>query len=70
MQKQNRLRLHSQARQKQIGLQNDDLTLEIDLPDNVTIIDKNFLAIAKSNSLVYNTTLLRDRIFIIRLNKK
>ena len=56
--------------QKQIGLGNDDLTLAIELPDNITVIDKNFTAVAKNNSLVYNTTLARDRIFIIRLNKK
>lgn len=55
--------------QKQIGSSNNDFVLEFYFPSNVYILNQNFSALAKDNSLVYNTNLSTDKIFFIDLVK-
>lgn len=56
--------------QKQIGSLNNDVSLEIQIPQSISIISKNFPALAKDRRLVYNTTLSTDRIFVIEFAKE
>lgn len=56
--------------QKQIGSSNNDLILEFYFPSNVYVLNQNFSALAKDNSLVYNTNLSTDKIFFIDLVKE
>lgn len=53
--------------QKQIGSFNYDFGFEINLPDNIIVSDQNFPSLANSGSVVYNTDLSTDRIFVIDL---
>ncbi|MFQ5452215.1 MAG: DUF4012 domain-containing protein, partial [Candidatus Paceibacterota bacterium] len=55
--------------QKQIGLQNTDFALEINLPENIIVIDQNFSDLAKGQNIIYNTSLSQDQIFLLELNK-
>ena len=50
--------------QKQIGALNDDFIFEMKLSDNTVVTNQNFASLAKNNSVVYNSTLSTDRIFI------
>lgn len=56
--------------QKQIGSINNDVNLEIQIPRTISIVSKNFPALAKERGLVYNTTLSTDKIFVIELIKE
>lgn len=56
--------------QKQIGAINNDVHFELQTPNAISIISKNFPALAKERRLVYNTTLSSDKIFIIELIKE
>lgn len=56
--------------QKQIGSLNNDFILEIFFPKNIYILNQNFSALAKNQSLVYNTNLLTDKIFLIDILKE
>jgi len=51
--------------QKQIGSFNNDLSFELNLPDNVFVTQQNFASLAKRGRVVYNTDLSTDRIFVI-----
>lgn len=51
--------------QKQIGAFNDDFSFELRFPDNVFLTHQNFTSLAKKGSVVYNTDLSTDRIFVI-----
>lgn len=53
--------------QKQIGSSNNDFNLEITLPNNIYFINQNFSPLVKDNQMIYNTTLLADKIFFIEL---
>lgn len=56
--------------QKQIGALNNDLSLEFHFADNMSLIPKNFSAVAKRGIISYNTTLSTDKIFLIGYLKK
>ena len=56
--------------QKQIGASNDEFTFELHLPRSVIVSDKNFVSLAKNNTVIYNTHLSTDRIFVIELVKE
>ncbi|HLD26344.1 MAG TPA: DUF4012 domain-containing protein [Patescibacteria group bacterium] len=56
--------------QKQIGSLNNDISLEIQIPHSISVISKNFPALAKERRLVYNTTLSTDKIFVIEFAKE
>lgn len=51
--------------QKQIGSSNSDFKLSIHLPDNIIVANKNFSPLVKGNDIIYNTTIVSDKIFII-----
>lgn len=53
--------------QKQIGSSNNDFALEIIIPKNIFITNKNFSPVVKDNQIVYNTSLSADKIFYIEL---
>ncbi|MEX1052570.1 MAG: hypothetical protein WEC80_01860, partial [Patescibacteria group bacterium] len=55
--------------QKQIGSKNSDLSIEIKIPNNVTVQDQNFNPVVKDDTILYNTTLTGDKIFILKLRK-
>lgn len=55
--------------QKQIGAPNSDLQFEISFPDNLSIVNHNFDALAKDQKLIYNTSLSSDKIFLIEFMK-
>lgn len=55
--------------QKQIGLVNTDVFLEIHLPKNITAVDTNFESVAKIGSIIYNTVLSSDKLFLIELSR-
>src|SRR3989338_2140814 len=56
--------------QKQIGALNNDLVIEYNFDRGIRILRRNFTALAKGNSLIYNTTLSNDRIFLVEFTKK
>ena len=56
--------------QKQIGSSNNDFALEIIVPKNIFITNKNFSPVVKDNQIVYNTSLSADKIFYIELIKE
>lgn len=51
--------------QKQIGSSNNDFTLEIIYPSNMTLLPQNFSPLVKDNRILYNTNLSADKIFFI-----
>mgnify|MGYP001132250705 CR=1 FL=1 len=55
--------------QKQIGATNSDLILEFNFPDNLALINKNFLPLANEKNIIYNTSLDTDKIFFLELKK-
>lgn len=55
--------------QKQIGMLHTDFGLELKLPKKVSVLEKNFTSVAKGNTIVYNTPLSNDQIFLIELEK-
>jgi hypothetical protein len=55
--------------QKQIGSKNSDLNVEIQIPDNISVLDQNINPVVKEDSFLYNTTLTGDKIFILKLRK-
>jgi hypothetical protein len=56
--------------QKQTGSQNSDLSLEISLPENVSLVGQNFSPLVKDNRIFYNTSLNADKIFLLQLENK
>lgn len=56
--------------QKQIGSINNDLVLETHIPRTISVVSKNFPALAKDRRFVYNTNLSTDKIFVIELAKE
>ncbi len=56
--------------QKQIGSLNNDVVFEVSMPSTISVISKNFPALAKERRLVYNTTLSTDKIFVIEFAKE
>lgn len=56
--------------QKQIGAFNNDINIEFILPTNINLTYRNFASVAKENSLIYNTTLSTDKIFVMGIAKK
>ena len=55
--------------QKQIGSKNSDLNIEFQIPNNIVIQDQNFNPVVKEDTILYNTTLTGDKIFILKLRK-
>lgn len=55
--------------QKQIGSSNNDFTLEIVYPSNMTLSPQNFSPLVKDNRILYNTNLSADKIFFIETTK-
>ncbi len=55
--------------QKQIGAQNKDFILQINLPENINLISNNFNPLVKNQELVYNFVLNTDKLFYLLLNK-
>ncbi len=56
--------------QKQTGSQNSDLSLEISLPENISLTRQNFSPLVKDNRIFYNTSLNADKIFLLELSNK
>lgn len=56
--------------QKQIGSQNSDLIVKINLAKNISILNQNFLPLVKDREIIYNTTLSADKIFFAELIKE
>ncbi len=55
--------------QKQIGSANDNLQLEFDLPENISMVNNNFSPLVKDNKIIYNTSISSDKIFLIEFSK-
>lgn len=55
--------------QKQIGAQNKDFILQINLPNNINLISNNFIPLVKDQELVYNFVLNTDKLFYLLINK-
>ncbi len=55
--------------QKQIGAQNKDFILQINLPNNINLISNNFIPLVKGQELVYNFVLNTDKLFYLLINK-
>lgn len=55
--------------QKQIGSDNNDFVMELNVAKNISVTDNNFAALAKEGGMIYNTSLSNDRIFFIELNR-
>ena len=62
--------LHQLVVQKQIGALNNDFVLEYNFDEGIQLVRRNFTALAKGNSLIYNTTLSNDRIFLVEFTIK
>lgn len=56
--------------QKQLGSSNSDFNLQLNLPKNIYILSQNFSPLVKSNKILYNTSLLTDKIFVTELIKE
>jgi hypothetical protein len=56
--------------QKQIGSFNHDFSLEVVFPNGVLITDQNFKSVAKNNSVLYNSSLSANKIFVIEFVKE
>ncbi len=56
--------------QKQLGSSNSDFNLQLHLPKNIYILNQNFSPLVKSNKILYNTSLLTDKIFVTELIKE
>lgn len=56
--------------QKQIGSFNSDFSLEIAYPEDVLITDLNFKSVAKNHSVLYNSSLSTNKIFVIDFVKE
>lgn len=55
--------------QKQIGSANDNLQLEFDLPENISVMNNNFSPLVKDSKIIYNTSISSDKIFLIEFSK-
>lgn len=55
---------------KQIGTINKDFILEINLPQNISLLSNNFFPLVKNNQIIYNGILNTDKIYYLILNKK
>ncbi|MFH1826874.1 MAG: DUF4012 domain-containing protein [bacterium] len=55
--------------QKQIGSNNSDFTINLQVAKNIIIQDQNFNPVVKKDGILYNTTLTGDKIFILKLRK-
>lgn len=53
--------------QKQIGYNNNDLIIQINLPNNMHLINQNFSPLVKNNQILYNSQLSTDKIFFLEL---
>ncbi len=56
--------------QKQIGSINNDLSLEITLPQDMFLVNQNFSPLVNQNRILYNTELSADKIFFIEMLKE
>lgn len=56
--------------QKQTGTLNSDFILSLTAPPTIAVNSQNFSTLANKGSLVYNTSLSRDRIFLIKVIKQ
>lgn len=56
--------------QKQIGSFNNDFSLEINFPEEVIITHLNFKSVAKNQSVLYNSSLSTNKIFVIDFVKE
>ena len=55
--------------QKQIGAQNSNFTLKLNLAKNIAIINQNFFPLVKNQEIIYNNYFSTDKIFFIQLKK-
>lgn len=53
--------------QKQIGYNNNDLAIQINLPNNMHLTNQNFSPLVKNNQILYNSQLSTDKIFFLEL---
>ncbi len=53
--------------QKQIGALNSDFILDFNFNKNISVLNKNFSPLVKDDSLVYNTNLSADKLFLMEL---
>jgi len=56
--------------QKQIGSRGFNMSLKVRFAENIKIITQNFNAVVKDNSLVYNSYLSGDKVFLIEVFKE
>ncbi len=56
--------------QKQLGSFNSDFSLEVVFPDSFLITDQNFKSVAKNNSVLYNSSLSTNKVFVIEFVKE
>jgi hypothetical protein len=54
--------------QKQIGSPNSDISLEIILPKNAAVSNKNFSPVVKNGRISYNTVLNADKLFVLEID--
>lgn len=59
--------IYQLVKQKQIGTDNADFSLQINLNPNIYVADNNFAPVVNNNQVNYNTTLSTDKIFFIEL---
>lgn len=55
--------------QKQIGLTDTDYLLTFTLPPGMSVVNTNFMSIVKGTSVIYNSKLTTDKLFVIELEK-
>lgn len=55
---------------KQIGALNKDFILEINFPQNISLLNNNFFPLVKNNQIIYNGILNTDKIYYLIFNKK
>ncbi|OGK30340.1 hypothetical protein A3D08_03710 [Candidatus Roizmanbacteria bacterium RIFCSPHIGHO2_02_FULL_43_11] len=51
--------------QKQIGSFNSDFSFEMQYPSNISVTSKNFQSIAKNQTLLYNSNLSTNKVFLV-----
>lgn len=56
--------------QKQIGAFNHDFSLEVSFPEGVLITNQNFKSVAKNHSVLYNSSLSTNKVFVIEFVKE
>jgi hypothetical protein len=56
--------------QKQIGSPNSDFQFMIELPETMYMVEKNFTPLVNNNTILYNSTLSTDKIFVLEFFKE